>query len=92
MLHLGYIIHKNPGSVTFKADGYCTFSTCKVKIHLYVNSSSFQANSVRVFVEFSGEINHLSGETHARHISKSVRERAVSLFQEQKGGTIEVLP
>ena len=61
-----------------------TFSTCKVKIHLYVNNSSFQANIVRVFIEFSGEINHLSGEIHARHISKSVRERAVSFFQEQK--------
>ena len=83
--HWKKILHsQKPGSIIFKADGYCTFSTCKVKIHLYVNNSSFQANSVRVFVEFSGKINHPSGETHARKISKSVRERAVSLFQEHK--------
>ena len=48
-----------------------------------MNSNSFVSNSVRVYVSFSGKVNHISGETHAHHISQAQREETVSLFQEK---------
>ena len=70
-------------SALFRADGYCAFSTCSIQVRLSVNSNSFVSNSVRVYVSFSGKVNHISGETHARHISRAQREETVSLFQEK---------
>ena len=79
-------------SALFRADGYCTSSTCSIQVRLSVNSNSFVSNSVRVYASFSGKVNHISGETHAHHISRAQREENCFFVPRENNGTIKTVP
>ena len=60
--------HKSSLSI-FKAQAYCTFSSCSVTGILQVRSCDVSKDGVIVQVELFGSICHTFGETHARRMS-----------------------
>ena len=59
----------------FRATAYCTFSTCKLTAILTFSNEDITPDNVTVCVVFSGNIHHQVGETHARHISSTIRSK-----------------
>ena len=68
-------------SSIFRADAYCTFSSCPVTARLSITKQNIHADSVIVEVMFTGSTQHITGETKARHISLSVRNDIQQHFQ-----------
>ena len=68
-------------SSIFRADAYCTFSSCPVTAKLSITKQNIHADSVIVEVKFTGSTQHVTGETKARNISLSVRNDMQQHFQ-----------
>ena len=65
----------------FRADAYCTFSSCPVIAKLTISNKSIQADNVIAQVNFTGFVHHATGEKQARKISSSVRSQLKQHFQ-----------
>ena len=65
----------------FRADAYCTFSSCPVIAKLTISNESIQAENVIAQVNFTGFVHHATGEKQARKISSSVRSQLKQHFQ-----------
>ena len=68
-------------SSIFRADAYCTFSSCPVTAKLTITKQNVHVDSVIVEVRFTGSTQHVTGETKARNISLSVRNDIQQHFQ-----------
>ena len=71
---------KQHGSI-FRADAYCTFSSCLAIAKLTISNKSIQAENVIAQVNFIGFVHHATGEKQARKISSSVRSQLKQHFQ-----------
>ena len=72
--------HKH-SPVIFRAIAHCTFSAI-AKIE--ATNNDILTDSVRVAIQFSGKIQHIVGETHARPLSHSIRRELQEKFQKSQ--------
>ena len=70
--------------VIFRATARCTFSSCTVIAKIEVTNKDILTDSVKVAIQFSGEIQHIVGETHARRLSHSIRRELQEKFQKSQ--------
>ena len=68
----------------FKANAYCTFSTCNVLAFLDIKDEGLSNTNVTINVKFEGSICHIASERHARRLSLSVRKDTQTYFQQTR--------
>ena len=66
----------------FKANAYCTFSTCNVLAFLDIKDEGLLKTTVTINVKFEGSICHIARKRHARKLSLSVRKDTQTYFQQ----------
>ena len=72
---------KKQFSSIFRADAYCTFSSCLVSAKCTITNQNIHTDSVIVEVMFTGSTQHVTGKTKARNISLSVRNDIHNIFK-----------
>lgn len=68
----------------FKANAYCTFSTCNVLAFLDIKDEGLSNTNVTINVKFEGSICHIASERHACRLSLSVRKDTQTYFQQTR--------
>ena len=59
----------------FKANAYCTFSTCNVLAFLDIKDEGLSNTNVTINVKFEGSICHIASERHACRLSQEFNQK-----------------